>query len=72
MSSNWELLYSDYAIIIRKESIINKGKYFIEEIGLKCPQCKTILPVLTHSKSMRCKNCNLHMQRYANGLFCST
>jgi hypothetical protein len=66
------LTYSDYVIYETRRSKIDKDKNIEIEVGLHCPQCKTVIkPSLSHGESVICKKCGLKMQRFGNGLGCT-
>lgn len=64
------LMASDYRVYEEPQSRIDPNKTLHVETGIRCPRCKTVLPVLEHGDSQSCK-CGLSMTVYGNALECT-
>ena len=64
-----ELVYSDYTVYGYREPG-NGSRKFRVEIGLMCPVCKALLPVVDHAESEVCQ-CGLVLTCHGNLLTCA-
>ncbi len=64
------LTYSDYARNAQVPSEIDPDKSITKHVGLQCPHCKAMLPVIYFNGRQNCK-CGLEMRRLGNALECT-
>lgn len=64
------LTYSNYRISKRQKSKIDPDMSISVDIAMKCPRCKTTLPLMDHGSKQTCSWCNLEMVLHGNGLTC--
>ena len=60
----------EFLVRASKKSQIRDDYYHPIIIGLRCPRCNTINDEIDHGQFSRCKDCNLRMEVWGNGLFC--
>lgn len=60
---------SDYGVWETRPSRIAKGELTSERVGVRCPRCKAVMPIIPHGRCRSCE-CGLHLAVQGNALIC--
>lgn len=60
----------NYMIMEERRSKIDPDATYKVEVGIRCPKCKSVGPVIEHGETRQCKDCGLHMTIYGAILEC--
>lgn len=60
-----------YTIRETRQSRIDPDITIDVDIAIRCPRCKTHLPLLKHGHSQKCEKCGLTMELWGNALVCT-
>jgi Zn finger protein HypA/HybF involved in hydrogenase expression len=63
------LTASNYIVWEERVSRFDREAIISVKVGLRCPRCKEMLPVLEHGDKQMCPNCSLRMQLLGNALY---
>ena len=62
--------YHNYVILEEKQSQIDTDATIYIKVCMKCPRCKTRMPLIEHGETAKCQSCRLIMTVYGNCITC--